>query len=232
MKLIRGGAITLLKALLLCTYFSALPGHAALPDPVAEEKIILVRHGEKPAAGLGLLSCQGLNRALALPATLLARFGKPDFIFAPDPTVQKIDDGQLYNYVRPFLTVAPLSVQLGLPVNTAFGYADIEGLQAELAAPRYHQASVVVAWEHRQLELLVKAMLQRVGGNASDVPHWKGSDFDSIYVLTVRRSAGQTTARFTLEHEALDGQSTTCGASRQSPSASLAPSVPQAARLP
>ena len=228
----RIGVVTLFKALLLCACLGALPGHAAAPDPVAEEKIILIRHGEKPSAGLGLLNCQGLNRALALPAMLLARFGKPDFIFAPDPTVQKIDDGHLYNYVRPFLTVAPLSVQLGLPVNTAFGYADIEGLEAELAAPRYHQAVVVVAWEHRKLELLVKGTLQRLGGNASDVPPWKGRDFDSIYVLTVRRSAGQTTAHFALEHEALDGQSTACGAAMQSPSARLTQPAPQAARLP
>ncbi len=36
------------------------PAHAA-------ETVIFLRHGEKPAAGLGQLSCKGLNRALALP---------------------------------------------------------------------------------------------------------------------------------------------------------------------
>ena len=47
------------------------------------ETIVFVRHGEKPEAGLGQLSCQGLNRALALPAVIRAKFGRPDAIFAP-----------------------------------------------------------------------------------------------------------------------------------------------------
>ena len=216
----------LFKALLLCGTLGAVPGHAASLAPVEEEKIIFIRHGEKPAAGLGLLNCQGLNRALALPATLLARFGRPDFIFAPDPSQQKTDAGHLYNYVRPFLTVAPLAVQLGLPVNTAFGYADIEGLQAELATPAYHQAVVLVAWEHKEIEALVKAMLQRLGGQISEVPHWKGRDFDRIYVLTVRRGAGQTTARFALEHEALDGQSIVCPTAAPLPPTAPLPQTP------
>lgn len=38
----------------------------------AETTIVIIRHGEKPSAGLGQLSCQGLNRALALPQVLLA----------------------------------------------------------------------------------------------------------------------------------------------------------------
>ena len=218
------------KALLLCGALGALPGHAAPLAPAAEEKIILIRHGEKPSEGLGLLDCQGLNRALALPATLLSRFGRPDFIFASDPSQQKTDAGQSYNYVRPFLTVAPLAVQLGLPVNTAFGYADIEGLQAELAAPIYHQAVVVVAWEHKKLEELAKAMLQRLGGQVFEVPHWKGSDFDSIYVITVTRSAGQTTARFSLEHQVLDGQSRVCAAAAPVPPADV--TLRPAARRP
>jgi len=36
----------------------------------AEETIVFFRHGEKPSAGLGQLTCQGLNRALALPDVL------------------------------------------------------------------------------------------------------------------------------------------------------------------
>lgn len=184
----------------------------AAPPPVPDEqKIIFIRHGEKPAQGLGMLDCQGLNRALALPAVLRAKFGKPDFVFAADPHDQKVDGDQSYNYLRPVLTVAPTAIELGLPINSAFGYADIAGLQAELDLPAYQKAVVLVAWEHKQLEALVKAMLERMGGSASVVPRWKGSDFDSIYVLTVRRSAGQATASFALDHEGLNGQSARCG---------------------
>jgi len=190
-------------ALLACT---ALP----LLAQAAEQKIIFIRHAEKPDQGLGQLNCQGLNRALALPAVLLGKFGKPDFVFASDPHEKKPDGGQLYNYVRPLLTVAPTAVQAGLPINTSFGFEDIKGLQRELAAPRYQNAVVLVAWEHRKLEDMVKAMLAGMGGQPDAVPHWKGGDFDSIYVLTVQRDGGKAVASFRHEQQQLDGQAAAC----------------------
>src|SRR5580700_883634 len=63
------------------------------------ETIVCIRHGEKPKGGLGQLTCRGLNRALALPKVLLGKFGKPQFIFAPDPK-QRVDGNPGYDYVR------------------------------------------------------------------------------------------------------------------------------------
>lgn len=210
-----GRTLILLSAL----WASLLPagGQAAVAAELAEQKIIFIRHAEKPALGLGMLDCQGLNRALGLPAVLLAKFGKPDFVFAADPHDEKVEGGQAYNYIRPLLTVAPTAVQLGLPINSSFGYADIAGLQRELDAPRYQNAVVLVAWEHKELEKMVKTMLQRLGGQASDVPHWKGRDFDSIYVLTIQRGNGQTTASFAHQQQSLNGQSTRCAGSAAGP---------------
>lgn len=176
------------------------------------QTLVFVRHGEKPAAGLGQLNCQGLNRALALPAVVLAKFGKPDFVFASDPHEKKPDNGQPYNYVRPLLTVAPTAVQLGLPINTSFGFDDIEGLQQELLATRYQNALTLVAWEHKKLEDMVKALLQRFGADASAVPRWRGRDFDSIYVVRIERREGRASAAFALEHQQLDGQAASCPA--------------------
>ena len=198
--------------------------HAATPASspgVSEEKIVFIRHGEKPAGGLGQLDCQGLNRALALPRVLMAKFGKPDFVFASDPHDQKNDSGKPYNYVRPLLTIGPTAIQAGLPVNVSIGYEDIKGLQQELAKPAYRNAVVFVAWEHTLLEQVVKAILVQPDGvqapiveadkaSQTPVPHWKGSDFDSIYVVTVRRDGAQTRASFTLDHQQLDGQSAAC----------------------
>ena len=175
-----------------------------------EETILFVRHGEKPAAGLGQLNCQGLNRALALPAVVLARFGQPDFVFASNPGDKKMDGPEAYNYIRPLLTVAPTAVQLGLPVNTSFGYDDIAGLQRELLSPAYRSARILVGWEHHQLKSLVRKMLTDLGADANAVPDWKGSDFDSLYMLTITRDDSSTTARFALAKEQLNGQSTAC----------------------
>src|SRR5580704_6652755 len=115
----------------------------------AVETIVCIRHGEKPRGGLGQLTCRGLNRALALPKVLLGKFGKPQFIFAPDPT-EKVDgkNGQAgYYYVRPLMTIEPTAIRCGLPVNTEFGYLDIGGLERELQKPEYQSATIFVAWE-------------------------------------------------------------------------------------
>ena len=65
----------------------------------ADETIVMVRHGEKPAAGLGQLNCQGLHRSLALPRVLQQKFGTPTAIFAPNPGIQKEDRGTPYNFI-------------------------------------------------------------------------------------------------------------------------------------
>lgn len=206
--------------LLAAAFLVALPSTvwAQPAQPAATvQTLVFIRHAEKPAAGLGQLNCQGLNRALALPAVLLAKFGKPDFVFASDPHEQKPDNGQPYNYVRPLLTVAPTAVQLGLPINASFGFDDIEGLQRELLAPKYQNALTLVAWEHKKLEDVVKALLKQLGGDASAVPHWRGSDFDSIYVVRIERREGRIGASFALEHQQLNGQAATCPAPAAKP---------------
>jgi len=84
---------------------------------------VLLRHGEKPPGGLGQLTCKGLNRALALPSVLIGRYGKPDFIYAPNPSMQ-VKDGRIlptYSYVRPLATIEPTAIRLGMPVNTQIG---------------------------------------------------------------------------------------------------------------
>jgi hypothetical protein len=96
------------------------------------ETIVCIRHGEKPIGGLGQLNCRGLNRALALPNVLIGKFGTPQFIFAPN-LAQKVDDkGGSYYYVRPLITIEPTAIRRGLPVNTEFGFEEIQGLESEL----------------------------------------------------------------------------------------------------
>jgi hypothetical protein len=148
------------SGLVMAALLAAAPWMAWAQPATSQQTLVFIRHAEKPAAGLGQINCQGLNRALALPAVLLAKFGKPDFVFASDPHEKKPDGGALYNYVRPLLTVAPTAVQAGVPINTSFGFENIAGLQQELAAPRYQNAVVFVAWEHKKLEDMVKAMLK------------------------------------------------------------------------
>jgi hypothetical protein len=187
----------------------------AMPIPAAEnptiETIVLVRHGEKPDAGLGQLSCQGLNRALALPNIIQAMFGKPDYVFAPDPAHAKPDHWKSYDYVRPLATIEPTAIRFALPVNTQFGQEDDKGLVAALEGRDYRNALVLVAWEHRKIEDIARALLADNGADSKvHVPSWAYEDFDSIYVIRISRTSDGAHATFEQKQEHLDGQSKRC----------------------
>ncbi|MFQ0815959.1 hypothetical protein AVM02_17130 [Brucella anthropi] len=192
----------------LVSLLGASASHAAPAQTT--ETIILVRHGEKPAGGLGQLDCRGLNRALKLPAVIARDFGKPDAIFAPDPAREKMDNGISYAYNRALATVEPTAIRFGMPVDTRFGYDEIGKLQAALEAPQYSNAAILVGWEHKQLYKLARNLLKDNGGDKAAVPKWRGNDFDSIYVLHIRRGDGHVSAGFQRLNEGLDGQPESC----------------------
>ncbi|QGZ56209.1 histidine phosphatase family protein [Paraburkholderia acidiphila] len=171
---------------------------------------MFVRHGEKPPEGFGQLNCKGLNRALALPAVIAAKYGKPDAIYAPNPGEQKEDNGHSYYYVRPLATIEPTAIQFGMPVQTPYGYSKIDELQTTLVDPRWRGRTVLVAWEHREIETLVRRVVVTHGGSASDVPRWESADFDSIYVVRIDWSGGAASARFSHEREGLDARADDC----------------------
>lgn len=171
------------------------------PSLSGDETIICVRHGEKPPQGLGQLAPQGLRRALALPDVLLKKFGTPQYIFAPNPTQMVNDAGGNYYYVRPLATIEPTAIRCSLPVDTQFGYKEIDGLETELKQPKYEHAVIFVAWEHGYLERFARQFVKDLGGNAASVPGWGGNDYDSIYIIRV---ADGKIISFAVDHEGLD----------------------------
>jgi len=176
----------------------------------AEQTIVFFRHAEKPAAGLGQLTCQGLNRALQLPDVLFARFGKPDWAYAPNPTMKIDDAGGSYYYVRPLTTLEPTAIRAGLSVNTKFGFSEISGLQSLLITPSKADSTIFVAWEHENLVKVVQSIMNAYGRGVK-VPAWVTGDFDSLYIVHVNYgSGGSISARFEHEFQGLNSQSTSC----------------------
>ncbi len=169
----------------------------------------MLRHGEKPSNGLGQLSCQGLNRALALGGVLARRFGRPDAIFAPDPSVRKQDHGVAYDYVRPLATIEPSAIAFGLPVNASIGVFDLAALRAALEDPALSGKLVVVAWEHAQIVALARQFVASHGGTAS-VPDWDAHDYDGIYVVRITRDGSRVGSDFSRQREGLDGMPSAC----------------------
>jgi hypothetical protein len=192
-----------------------LVGTVAGRSENAVETILFIRHGEKPEGGLGQLTCQGLNRALALPPAIAKSFGRPDAIFAPNPSHPKMDDGQPYDYVRPLATVEPTAIWFGVPVDVSLDIYDTAGLQAAIEERRAPDRNVLilVAWEHKQIAPIVRALLTAHGADpemVQKVEDWERKDFDSIYVVRIGIFENVAKVTFDHEHEGLDGQPDAC----------------------
>ena len=186
-------------------------GENPAPSHTDVETIVFLRHGEKPPGGLGQLTCQGLNRALALPPLLISKFGRADYIFAPAPE-GKVTEGGLrqFDYIRPLATIEPTAIRLGLPVCTDFRYKDIASLQHELTKQQYHKALIFVAWEHYELDRMVRNFVGAFGGNPAEVPEWPGDDYDSLYVLRISGTGATKLISFSHDHEGLANLSPDC----------------------
>lgn len=174
----------------------------------AEQTLVFFRHGEKPSGGYGQLTCQGLNRSLALPTVLLSRYGTPTYLYAPNPEVKIPDPAGSFYYIRPLATIEPTAIRTVKSVNTAVGYNDISGLESLLIRSYKNGTTSFIVWEHTYLQKTVQDLMNKYGGGVT-VPTWSSTDFDSIYVVHV--NYGTTiTATFHRDIEGLNGQSTTC----------------------
>jgi hypothetical protein len=175
----------------------------------AEETIVFFRHGEKPSGGLGQLTCQGLNRALALPEVLLAKFGRPDYLYAPNPATKISDPAGSFFYVRPLATIEPVAIRTGRSVNTRYGYNDVTGLRQILVTSTKANATIFVSWEHAYLVKIVQSLMNTYGGGQT-VPAWTSGDYDSLYIVRIAYTNGAIDAQFERDREGLNGLPTSC----------------------
>lgn len=176
------------------------------------ETIVVVRHAEKPARGLGQLTCQGLNRALALPSYFKKNFPHADYIFAPNPAFRVQEsrhDSQKYSYVRPLITIEPTAIALGLPVNTQIGYRQTGQLVSELLQSKYHHATIYVAWEHLNIEKIAQLILSKFDNKAA-IPLWANDNYQMVYVFTIHWSKNPAVVTFKVLSENLHGLSNQC----------------------
>jgi len=172
---------------------------------LADQTLVFVRHGEKPDNNSGQLTCKGLNRALALPDVLIDRYGKPEAIFAAGPKEKKSGSS-----LRPLATIIPTAIRLSLPINIEYHADDIQGLQTALLSDSYQNSVVFIAWEHKNLDKVVKNIVKTEGGNPDEIPAWPGNDFDSIFILTLHRHASSNKVVFTHQNEHLNDVSDVC----------------------
>lgn len=172
---------------------------------LADETLIFIRHAEKPLDGLGQLSCKGFNRSVSLPSIILKKFGEPDYLFAPNPTIQKLDKGSAYNYLRPLATLEPLAIKLSKNINLTCGYNDIECITNLLLKNTNEGKTILIAWEHHNIEKIIRNLAKTKHIHLK-IPTWESDDFDTIYVIKV----GKNSLDFMIDQEGLNKQNSDC----------------------
>ena len=187
-----------LLALLACIVVCACD-RSARYSPDTHLKVVIIRHGEKPAdksadkSNSGdNLSCQGQNRALQLPAVLIKKMGKPDYTYVP---ALKLDKNTAHS--RMFQTVTPFAVKYDLTINSKY---DESELNAAAKSVLKKSGTVLMVWEHSAIPDLARAL------GVDNPPKWKGADFDSMWILTY--TSGK--AELTVDQEGLS-PSANCG---------------------
>jgi hypothetical protein len=184
---------------------------ASAQSPATTETLVFVRHGEKPAViDNGQLTCQGVNRSIALAPVLLSKFGAPDFLFAAGPEEDQDDNGNNYYYLRALATIEPTAGMAGQTIDLKFDKDDIDDLEKELMKSAYANSVVFTAWEHTEMDELVANIVHDNGGDSSVVPAWPDDDYDSIFVVTLTRTGSQTAVTFGHDYEGLNGMSAIC----------------------
>jgi hypothetical protein len=140
--------------------------------PSADWRVVLIRHAEKPKKGDNL-TCQGLNRAMQLPALLHTRFGVPSATYIPAMAL-----GDSTKHCRMFQTVIPFAVKYNLTLTSRFVENDSTGIAQDILQKK---GTVLVVWEHKKLVSIVRAL-----GIKDEGLHWPDDDYDSIWIVRFR----------------------------------------------
>jgi len=135
------------------------------------QKVIIIRHGEKPSKGDNL-SCAGFNRALKLRDVLDKKVGEINAIFVPS-----LDQGKSTDVARMYQTAIPYAVKHDLPINTKFDVTD----EPKLAdAIKKQNGTVLVIWEHSHIDNIAREL------GIKDPGKWNDSDYDSMWIISFK----------------------------------------------
>lgn len=156
----------------LVGFLLLLSSIASAQDNIAL-KVVIIRHGEKPAKGDNL-SCEGLYRAMHLPPVLDTAVGTPDFTYVPT-----MSTGKKTTSVRMFQTVTPFAVHKNLTINSKYNESDTSGVAKDVLKK---QGVVLMVWEHSNIPGLASQL--GVPGPLS----WSGKDFGSIWTITFTKT--------------------------------------------
>jgi hypothetical protein len=141
-------------------------------------RVLIIRHGEKPAVG-NELTPQGFERAHKLvhffqTDSVVNRFGAIAGIYAMKP---KDATGS----VRAIQTVTPTAQALNLTLNSQYKKDEISNLVNDIKNNRiFDGRTVLICWEHKVIPTIAQAL-----GLSAGPQNWDGGEvYDRMWVLT------------------------------------------------
>lgn len=158
---------------------------AALHLAAQPAQVILFRHAEKPVDEADVhLSPRGQERARALISLLGPH--SPYTANAPVAALYATRVSGPKHSRRTGDTLAPLSEELGLPINTRFASDEYALLaRSALAEPAYRGKTVIICWTHNNIGALAEAL-----GVKNRLRPWKDKVFDRFWLITLDHSGG------------------------------------------
>ncbi len=162
------------------------------------ETVYLVRHAEAhPVSGWddGNFIAAGQWRSLALPSALQGKIS-PGQVYSIDPAqvypgALAVPGNSNFSYVRPSLTVEPYAIANNLPYYLVSGFELFDPNSPQLTSDffftggRFSNQTVLLAWEHDHFPPTVNALLASYQGTGQTAPSWPGTDYDTIWTVTL-----------------------------------------------
>ena len=164
------------------------------------QKILVIRHAEKPERHIAGVDANGQPDAKSLTPRGWQRAGalvqffapgdhgdpppplkRPKHLFAAHADPTNDDDSK-----RPHQTIEPLAAHLGVPIDDSCGKDELEKLVGKATGA---DGAVLIAWEHKRIPLLAR-LLVAAGAPA---PNWPDDRFDMVWVFDRAGAAWQLT---------------------------------------
>jgi len=144
--------------------------------PLANARVYIVRHAEKPAEG-DSLTPEGFKRAEAYVG-----YFRKDPMDGSKLTFTKVFAAKdSKKSMRPRLTIEPLCKSYKLPIDSRFTDKDPEAMATELKS-KWYGNRILVSWRHGE----IPALLEALGAKSTQfVPEgkWPNSVYDRVIEL-------------------------------------------------
>jgi hypothetical protein len=172
------GFRVILAVLLLGALCSSSAQTQTVPNYLADNTVLIIRHSEKPEVGTGLTP-MGEARA-----RLYAKYFQPfqeEGLSVPVDCLYAGADSQ--SSIRPRLTLEPLSKATGMPLHLKVGTKDSNALVVQLKTEA-HGRHPLIAWRHGEIPALLRAFGASPEKLLPD-GKWPDEVFDWVIVLNM-----------------------------------------------